>query len=627
MRSPGITFALAVCAALFCGVAVWQWNQGGFDALFGAKPTPVGQRLYTSFTADQVRHIRISGNGASASFSLGEKGWQAASPWVDRMDPRAAVGIIQFTLGATVEDFAPVGEIPAASAGLGDAAVDIRLEDARHNPLAKYKLGRSTPWKAEVQGIDQAVPTVFVQPRDKHRKNHIFAATGDINPLFKDGLRFLRDHRPFYFNPTTLQKVRIRSQQGDLTLGRATPESPWRIIKPLDLPTDPVAMKSLLEGIFELHALKLSDRSAVTLPATEESAKSSQIAITPFGTDAETVLDILPPATPDAADLIATVSDRPDTIFHLPVKPEAGMISLSDLPLSANELRDPTLTHLHIPSLRGIAILPATGSAITLSRLPPQPWMVEIAGVSQEANEENLFSLLQAVTTSRATGFESDAATDFTPWGLHRPVLALRFLGQDNQALELRFGLDDKGGCFVNRLGTPTVMRVDPTILSKIAVRSFEWRLSRLWSLNRVHLQAIQLTKSGESPLTLKYSFNPEGWIAERDGQDITATLDPVRANFLLGILEGLKVSRWLSSTDENAAAALKSPTLTIHTVEFAVDDEDETTGVLDRSITLAPAAPGENPGFYYGRLGNDNHPFLLDRETYLKLTLNLLEK
>ena len=627
MRSLGSTFLLAIAAAALCVVAAWQWREGNFDALFGPPPIPVGQRLYTSFTPSEVRHIRVSGNGASAIFSLGENGWQASTPWTDRMDPRAAVAIINFTLGMRVEDLAPLDEINPASAGLGEISINIRLEDARHNPLAKYKLGRVTPWKAEVEGIEQPVPTVFVQPRDLSRKRHIYSCTGDINPLFKDGLKYLRDHRPFYFNPTTLRKIRVRSQQGDLTMGRADPQSPWRIIKPLDLPTDPAAMKTLIEGIYELQAVRVSDRAAATLPANSSAEKATQIALAPFGTETETLLEIFPPETPAALEVNAIVSDRPNTVFSLPLKPDAGLVSLADLPLSANELRDPTLTHLNIQSLRGIAILPATGTPITISRNPPQPWMATIDGVSGEANEENLYSLLKAVTTSRATSFESDAATDFTPWGLHRPILTLRFLGEDNQALELRFGIDGKGGFFVNRLGTPTVMRVDEALVAAIAVRPYEWRHARLWSVDRVNLVGIKQTRGTDPPLILKYTFNTEAWQAEIDGKDRTPSLDPARANYMLSVLEGLKVSRWLSTNDENAIAALKNPVLTLTVTEFTVDEEGETTGVRDRTVTFAPAAPGENPGFYYGRLDKEEHPFLLDRETYLKLSGELLEQ
>ena len=640
MRSLAATFVLALAAAAICAMAGWQWSQGNFNSIFGTPPVPVGQRIYTGFSASEVKHLRISDGTTSATFSLLENGWQASTPWADRMDPRAAVGIINFTLGLRVEDFTQEERINPLKAGLNQNAISIRLENATHEPLAKYKLGRVTPWKAEVDGSGQPVPTVFVLPRDVNHKHYIYSCTGDITTLFKDGLKFLRDHRPFYFNPVTLRKIRIRSQQGDLTLGRESPQNPWRIVKPLDLPTDPVAMKSLLEGIYELQAVKVSDRASLTLPATDSAVKTHLIALESFGSLAETLLEIYPPETPEAHDVKATVSDRPNTVFDLPLKPEPGLVSLANLPLSVNDLRDPTLTHLNIGSMRGIAIQPATGTEIVISRTPPKPWMTEIDGTDVEANEENLYALLKAITSSRAIGFESDAATDFTPWGLNRPFLSLRLLGQDNQGLELRFGMDGKGGFFVNRLGTPTVMRVDESLVAAIAVRPYEWRHSRLWSVTGVNLFAIKRKTGAASPLILKYKYLDESWQAECDGKDLSATLNPAWVNFMLKALEELRVSRWLSPTDEAAATALANPSLTFTVFEDEPnDDEDEPAGVAIHKLTLAPVGP--RPAFYFGRLDKyfgslDNyfgrfdggsHLFLISRETYQNLAGELFEK
>lgn len=627
MRSLGITLLLALIAGLICVLAALQWREGNFDSLFGKPATPVGEHIYTDFKPQQVKHIRVSVSGSSASFSLTENGWQATSPWADRMDPRAAADIISFTLGMRVEDVAHESEIDHAKTKLTGNSINIRLEGENHQTLAKYKLGRVSPWKAEVEGIEGPVDTVFVKPRDENHNNHVYLCTGDITLRFKDGLKFLRDHRPFYFNPITLQKIRIRSQQGDLTLGRATPESPWRIVKPLDLSTDPKAIKALLEGIFELQAVKVSDRAAVTLPATDSATKTGQIALTSFGSETETVLETFPPEPPEAHDVKAIVSDRPGTVFELPAKPEPGLVSLADLPTSVNDLRDPTLTHLNVPSLRAISIQPATGSEILISRNPPQPWKTTSEGRTFEANEENLFSLLKAVTTSRAIGFESDAATDFTPWGLDRPCLTLRFLGQNNEVLELRFGIDTTGAYFVNRLGTPTVMQVSPALIQEIAVRPYEWRHSRLWSVNRVNLTSIVRQTAGEPPLTLRYNFIDESWKAERDGKDVSATLDPARANFMLTHLEGLKVSRWLATDDKGALTALVTPSLTFTVFEKTEDEDGNETGISIRTVSFAPAAPGANPGFYYGRLNSGQHPFLLDAMTYQKLAVDLFGK
>jgi hypothetical protein len=292
-----------------------------------------------------------------------------------------------------------------------------------------------------------------------------------------------------------------------------------------------------------------------------------------------------------------------------------------------NDLRDPTLTNLNIQSLRGILIQPATGAEILISRTPPRPWMTTIAGQSDEANEERLFTLLKAVTEGRAIGFESDAATDFTPWGLHRPFLKLRFLGQDNQGLELAFGIDTQGGFFVNRVGTPSVMRIDPSLVASIAVRAYEWKPARLWSLDRVNLMQIDRTILPTGATTLRYNFALEEWTASQGAQNLNQALDPARANFMLSVLEGLKVTRWLAADDESANKALLSPSLTFKVYEKTTNELGDFTGIITRDLILAPSTPGANPGFYYGRLGSAPNPFLLDRDTYSKLATELFDE
>jgi hypothetical protein len=626
MRSIGITFVLALLAVLACVLASWQWAGNNFDAVLGAPPTPVGQRIYTHFAPSEVRHIRVNHDGASAHFDLTANGWQATRPWQDRMDPRAAVNIINFTLTLRVEDFAEADEIDPASAGLDDTGISIHLMGPERETLARYKIGRKTPWLASISDLPQPAPTVFIQTRDENRRGHVYACTGDITPLFKDGMKYLRDHRPFYFNPLALQKIRIRAEQGELTLGRDSPQSPWRLVKPLDLATDPAAIKSLIEGVFELQALSISDRASAMLAADASLTKPGQISLISFGSEAETVLEIQQPETPDARTVRATVSSRPDTVFELPLKPADDLVSLADLPLAVNDLRDPTLTNLNIQSLRGILIQPSTGTEILISRTPPRPWIVTIGGNSQEANEERLFALLKTATEGRAIGFESDAATDLSPWGLDRPFLKLRFFGEDKQGLELTLGIDGQGGYFVNRTGTSTVMRVDPSLVASLPVRPYEWRHSRLWSLDRYHLMAIERTSGQESPLELRYLFRDDQWTASSDGEDVTSTLDPGRANFLLGELEGLKVTRWLSPDDVSAANALAAPSLVFRIIEKATDDTGDFAGIITREVALAPGSTGPTPAFYYGRLSSDTHPFLLDRESYGKLATELLE-
>jgi hypothetical protein len=646
MRSPLLTISLALAASLVMTLAVWSHFRGGLDELFGAPIIPPGGLLYPEFrTADVVR-MEISTGGTTAIAIRRDGGWFLEHPWNDRADARAAASILQFTQALRVEDAGDVDDTDRTATGMIDGAVRVRLLDEENRRVADYRIGSRAPWMATVitdasTGETESVPTTFIETRDRGRRSQVYICAGDVSPLFRDGLRFLRDHRPFFFNPAALSGIRLRTPEGELSVARESPAQPWRIVKPLDLPTDPAAMRVLLERLFALQAMAVENAATIAPVASDAvGGATTRIALSRFplapGETAdeivEAVLDIRLPDNPEERIASATVSDRPGAVFRIPVKPEADLVSLADLPLSVNTLRDPTLTNLNIAQLSTIAIRPLTGREILIDRQPGRPWEFSVATGGETdthtppepANERRLFELLNAVTRARATAFESDAAVDLSPWGLDRPVLTLAFIGGDSQVLELDFGIDDHGGVFAMRRGSSTVTRLEDDFLKAIPVRQFEWRLARVWSVSKVDLTRLVRLVDGEPPLVLDYDFLDESWRATRDGEDATPELVATRANHMLDHLVGIECERWLAVDDEEARAALARPTLRISVFENEIDEFGDAIGEIRRDIGFAPA-PG-HPGFHYGLLLGEPHPFLIPNETIMRLTLPLFD-
>lgn len=624
MRSPLITFLLAFIALILCGLVGWRLSQGSLDALFGAPPAKAGEPLYPNLKSGDVKKIVLRGNGVDAIFVLDEKtGWHAQLPWKDRMDPWFARSIIDFTIGTRVAEVIPKEKIDSSQAGFMEGIIQVRLEGADGRPLCKYTLGRRTAWIGQDPNTHDEVPTVFIRPIDKSRKSYVYACTGDIHPIFKDGFRYLRDHQPFLFRPQYVQNIRIRNSSGEMTVGRDSPLKPWRILKPLNLPTDPKAMGSLLEGLTKLRAVKVSDRASVTLPTNGAAAGSEQIALQMFGAPEETVLDILPLQSPDARTRLATVSDRKNAVFELPAKAENDLVSLGELPVQVNALRDATLTNLNIASLKAVLIQPAGRGEIILTRQPKQ-WQMHTEDSEQPANDRRLFDLLKAVTETKVAAFVTDAATDFSPWGLDQPFLVLRFLAADNQTLELSFGRDKSGVTYVNRRGTTTVVKVDDEIMSRIATQTYQWRGAHLWSLSRVDLKALSIRYPDRPPVDLDYNFQQDQWTAKREGQDVSLDLEANRASYLMDSLEKLEVNRWLAPGDPAATQALAKPFLAFTIKTTRTDDEGEEAGDDSLELRIAPASQGASNRFYYGQLSSELNPFVLDLDSIQKLSVGL---
>ena len=215
MRSIPFTLLLLLITAGLALTAALRLSDGSLNRLFGPPATAIGENLYRFETKDIYR-IRLSGNGVHADCVFEKGTWRMNKPWQDRMDPRAADLILQFTLGTRVEDIIPEGKIDSKKAGLTDGTIGVSIEDRRGQVLARYLLGRRTQWIHRDEETGEEDPTVFIQPHDDGRKGFTYACTGDIHPLFKDGLRHLRDHHPFLFNPFILQSIRIQGSEGEV---------------------------------------------------------------------------------------------------------------------------------------------------------------------------------------------------------------------------------------------------------------------------------------------------------------------------------------------------------------------------------------------------------------------------
>lgn len=627
MRSFVFTALLGLLAAAVCGIVGWQWRDGNLHTLLGEPPILPGQRIYTEFTSQEVEKIYVEVMGTQGVFIKSADGWRSATVPNDRMDPRFAGLIIAFVQNLVVTDYAPESEIDRGQAGLREGNIHIELEGKGGRSLARFRMGSRTPLMSENTDTGTLSHDVYIQPRERMKRKYIYACSGDIRDIFGDGLKLLRDHRPFYVNPLQLQSIRLRTDKGELTLGREnpteeTPNPPWRIVKPLDVRTDREAVLALLEGIVQLKANKVVDRSSVTLPSTDAAGKTVQIALTPYGQEKEILLDVYPPESADATEALATVSDRPDAVFYLPLK--AGEGSLANLPVTVDDLRDRALTHLNVAGIRAISISPLTGSRILLTLETPKPWQVEVNGNTQPANEQRLFSLLKALGT-KAIRIETDAATDFTPWGLDKPFLVIEIIDGGNQTLRLNFGMDKSGLVYVNRQGTPTVMQVERSILSSISIMPYEWRQALAMSVTGVDLESVQRIVRDGSPLDLTYNDAMESWRGKIGDVDVTDRIDPTKAKTMLEAISGVYVSRWLAVGDPEAEAALATPVFTLTVVEKIVDDFGDDTGEKKRRTLTLAAMP--DSGDYYGKLSGEPHPFVIDRTAAFRMGTDPLEK
>lgn len=628
MRSLPFTILLLILALAAGGMVAVRVAEGNLDRIFGSPAVGVGDRLY-AFDPAEARRIVLSGGGMNVVCELEQGRWMLKEPWSDRADPVFAKSIIAFTIGTRVVDAIPRDELGDAQGGFGEERVNVLIEDSAGEPLARYRMGRVTAVMHLDPETGEEFPTVFLRPRESGRNDYIYACTGDIRGIFKDGFRHLRDHRPFFSNPLLLQSVRVRNTEGELLLSRATNKAPWRITKPLELRTDPAAVKQLLTGLYGLKARNVLNRADVTLPAGEGDLRT--IALRHFGEPEDRTLTIYP-APPEAEIQYAVIDDRPDAVFELlrrPLAADAGgddLVSLAALPDTVNQLRNKTLTNIDITSVQGILISPSTGEEIPIARESPRhEFMVGLGGNMQPLNLFALHGMIKVLTESPVAAFATDAAgDDLSPYGLDRPALSLRFLAFGGDGFELLFGRSPDGVWHAMRSGTTTVVKLDDGFVHEIAVRPWQWRQTALWSISPVDVVGIERRMEKRPVLTLEYQFTTESWRALEEGRDRSAELATDRANRLLPALLNLQAGEWLDVNDPQAAAALGHPVLSFTLLIKKIDDEGNFAGFGKRELTIAPASDSPGNRQFYGRIDGEPHPFRLDHGTVYQLAVDL---
>lgn len=100
------------------GAAVLLTIDGNLSRIIGRTAFSSGERLfpYTREEMNEVSWMRINCVGDVAEFRRKPNGvWWCEKPWNDRMDPRAAAAILQYTYSTSIVDALPLHKIDSAS--------------------------------------------------------------------------------------------------------------------------------------------------------------------------------------------------------------------------------------------------------------------------------------------------------------------------------------------------------------------------------------------------------------------------------------------------------------------------------------------------------------------------------
>lgn len=638
------TISLALLATVLGGLALVHTGGKYHAAIFGIPATAPGKPLFNVEDLNQVRRITLRNTeGVKATFVIEGNLWMAETPWRDRADPLFIRSLFQYTAGLKVQEVIPREGLDLKEFGLRKGSVHITMFDGKGGEVCNYKLGRQAAWNVPTEDEKVTLSTTFIRLADKELKHNIYLCStdaGQIHALFNNNFARFRDHHPFYFSHQFLDKTRIQNTEGEVVISRENLRSPWRITKPLNLRVDPQALSQLFTDLVRLNALKVDDRANVTLPTAEDNvAHSREISIHSEGLEDDFTLRVYAPAKEGDTTALATVSNRPDTVFYLPLSNTIpGATSLSQFQTGVNDLRSKTMTHLNGPQLKSIIIRPLGRPDTLLTRTKKTTWRVLRNKGFEAANENAVIDLMTAVTRDKVEKFVTDAATDLTPYGLHNPFLQIGFVSFNDEGMRLALGRNAKDpkdeSVYAHVVGKPNIWKISHETMGKIAIHPWQWRTSHVWHLPKVDVEHIKIEHRGQPVIGLDYSFFAEQWKATRgtDGSNDTASLNPHRANTLLSHLESLTTKKWIGPRQQQAIKALQTPDTVIKIRIKQVDDEGNDASPIIKTLkiahtagnlitfakvdTIPKGADAEGEASY----------FLLDPETVSKLKVNLFE-
>ncbi len=684
-------FILLILLTLVCiAAAVLLTIDGNLSRVLGRSSFTPGERLfpYTREQINEVSWMRINCVGEIAEVSRKPNGvWWCTRPWDDRMDPRAAAAILQFTASTSIVDSLPIRKIDSTSIkefGVKTAPVTLTLKKRNANgggdsTIARYTLGSKAPWL--VDDIENKVTndTTYMQTDFYGRNTDILVGTGNIMPLFKAGIRQLRDHRPLLIHPSMPAVMEINNKGKRILLQRDTPTAPWQITYPLHLQTDAEVMNVLLGSLQKLTAIRVYDPEESGVPDMNDEQLTS-ITIKNFtatNVDGKTILGtedkgvtlrIYPPSdtTNPKEHLKATVSDR-RAVFELAQLPEAYgekdnkdevLPGVRNLPLELNQLRSKQLTDIGDYKITGLSIRKGLQDFPIIARFAAGDetgatkgtWLYTADGSRyQPVNPDHLVSLLKTVKQGKVAGFVTDNPTDLAIYGLDNPLITLTMslLPKPNEAprspviVFFARGADDSW--YAQQAGSPTVVMLDNEYMKGFLAGSLAWKRRNLFNFSRFDLKEMHLERVGfGGPLILKYDKLDDSWTATKDGKDETLNINPNRANRYLNALESLETVAWLPIEDVNAHRALATPvfrlTLVLQEYKSSAPDElkPDSTGLtfapteetIEKRITLeiAPAGEAGYSRFYYGKISGTPHYFILNMDSVRLLGASLAE-
>ncbi len=552
--------------------------------------------------------------------------WWIVTPYRDRLSPTVAQAILAFTHQATLVDTLPLdrsteGSLREFGVETVPNAITLKRSSGNgHTTVARYTLGAAAPWFADTQQDRTVIPTTYLRSNFYGDDERIHVVTGNILNVFENGLHALRDPHPLQIKRDSVSQIDISSpaDKDAVSLARLSPQTPWRIRKPIITEAQSDEVEYLLDDLQKLKAIRVESKEDVELP---DPAAATHVALH-IHDEKPVILSIYPAVFSKRDDSMisyATVSDRDvvftlpaaprvlrkgsyaniiNAVYHLPLLPDQSLAQLrsgdapvytSEMPLSLAKLRSYEISELPEKDIARFALkasyspTPLLGILIPgdkESQVPDQ-WMYSIKKPYAQADNERIKNFLNALHLVPAKAIHDiSKSEELASFGLDKPDYVLNILPLPCTYRSVIYGinmplikdrdpvsyviknhqLDGKDDAwYIHETGSSRVSELSDSVIKYLSLQDAAWRDKHLMQF-AVSSVKVLTQDFQQAPLVLNYNYIGDVWTGTLAGKDITPRIRAPRAINYLRNLNKMRVDHWLPNQHANAAKALRQP-------------------------------------------------------------------
>jgi hypothetical protein len=375
--------------------------------------------------------------------------------------------------------------------------------------------------------------------------------------------------------------TRLELRHGDAAIELERPAEglrrEWRIVKPLSVPADSGAVTALLGEIEFLKVTRrLTPEKGRPLDLKSYGLEPPERSIT-FGVGDKSWTLNVGAKTPDGqsvyvarADAKTPVAARGAQGGGSTLPPELPCVApvsvLEKASERVNDLRDKAALRFDKAAVMNVALVPADGKALTLSR-EEAGWRLSGA-VQDEADAASVTRLLDALAALRVdaddfiTDGDDSRAAEF---GVEKPRFKLAVLeGKIGRALWI--GADARNNpdkCYARREGDNSIFALDKQAADGLMKTAADLRSRVALEFNPDEATAIAIKPAAEPAQTVRLVHPKDRWKME-DPAGVTA--DPEQVLLFLNKLHDLEVTDWVDNAppERLAECGLAAPRMTI---------------------------------------------------------------